>query len=385
MKQILCALRLPSDRLLQTLYIQAQKYGWQLERCGECIPRNWSGDGVISDFFSLRQLRRIRNFDSTPVVSRRLDPKKNIRCVCCDTARLARLVTDYFAGKGFQNYALAAERLWPGGDPDRPHDSNYAIIAELRRRSLSCFSCWWNPGQKPGTIDDYEKSLQKLRAFFSEVPKPIALYLSTPRHLPRVYRVLAELRLVVPRDVAVLCNTDAPLPQEYSVTPTSCVVGELMDAGIMLMDTLNRMLNNEFVPESFVYTMPHRIYSRMSTDTLAVSHPQLREAIEFIKRNCGENIGIEETSLAVGLSRAGLDRLFRDFLDCTPRAFLIRQRMEKACQLLSETELPVKGIAPLCGYGSPLALYNAFRAYYGITPGAYRRRKQENQMPTPAP
>lgn len=125
--------------------------------------------------------------------------------------------------------------------------------------------------------------------------------------------------------------------------------------------------------------------ARMSTDTLAVSHPQLREAIEFIKRNCGENIGIEETSLAVGLSRAGLDRLFRDFLDCTPRAFLIRQRMEKACQLLSETELPVKGIAPLCGIGRPACPVQRLRAYYGSTPGAYRRRKQENQMPTPAP
>ena len=379
MKQILCALRLPSDHLLQTLYIQSQKYGWQLECCGERIPQNWSGDGVISDFFSLEQLKQIKNFDNTPIVSRELNPKKNIRCVCCDTEKLAKLVVDYFATKGFLNYALAAERLWPGGNPEKPHDSNRAIISELQKRKFNCFSCWWNPGLMPNASEDYEKSLQKLRIFFLNVPKPIALYLSSPRHLPRIYRILAELQLSVPKDIAVLCNTDAPLPQEYAVIPTSCVVGELMDAGVMLTETLNRMLHNELISEEFIYTSPHRIYSRLSTDTLAVPHPQLRSAVDFIKRNCGANIGIETTASTIGLSRAGLDRLFRTYLNCTPRAFLIQQRLEKACQILSETDLPIKEIAPLCGYGSSLALYNAFRSYYGVPPGAYRKHRQKNE------
>lgn len=49
-------------------------------------------------------------------------------------------------------------------------------------------------------------------------------------------------------------------------------------------------------------------------------------------------------------------------------------RIQKAADLLSDTELPVEEVACLTGYRSVSGLYKRFHAVYGMSPGAYRKR-----------
>ena len=46
--------------------------------------------------------------------------------------------------------------------------------------------------------------------------------------------------------------------------------------------------------------------------------------------------------------------------------------MEKACELLSETELPVSEVSKAVGYENPLYFSQVVKRIYGISPVKYR-------------
>ncbi|MBE6616195.1 MAG: helix-turn-helix transcriptional regulator, partial [Ruminococcaceae bacterium] len=48
-------------------------------------------------------------------------------------------------------------------------------------------------------------------------------------------------------------------------------------------------------------------------------------------------------------------------------------RMEKACQMLVQTELPAGEIAVTIGYGTVKHFYRVFREMIGMTPQQYRK------------
>ena len=92
MKHVLCALQEPNEVLLNHIYEFGRQHGWSVEGCGEKIPRRWFGDGVLSDYLTQKELSVIDRFEQTPVVSRILLPRRNIRTVRPDTERIASMI-----------------------------------------------------------------------------------------------------------------------------------------------------------------------------------------------------------------------------------------------------------------------------------------------------
>jgi AraC-like DNA-binding protein len=69
-----------------------------------------------------------------------------------------------------------------------------------------------------------------------------------------------------------------------------------------------------------------------------------------------------------------LERRFQDVLGHTPFEEIRRQRMEKAKELLVETQLSMLQVAVRCGYESASSFITAFRGRVGCTPETYRTR-----------
>ncbi|WP_243859628.1 GlxA family transcriptional regulator [Amycolatopsis arida] len=65
-------------------------------------------------------------------------------------------------------------------------------------------------------------------------------------------------------------------------------------------------------------------------------------------------------------------RRFRDEVGLSPGQWLTRQRVERARQLLEETDLPVDRIAAECGFGTAASLRQHLQAAIGVSPSAYR-------------
>jgi AraC-like DNA-binding protein len=64
--------------------------------------------------------------------------------------------------------------------------------------------------------------------------------------------------------------------------------------------------------------------------------------------------------------------VFRDVAGVTPHRYVVELRTSHAARLLRDTLVPVTDICFDSGFGSMPSFYAAFRAAYGMTPGAYR-------------
>ncbi len=79
----------------------------------------------------------------------------------------------------------------------------------------------------------------------------------------------------------------------------------------------------------------------------------------------------------VPLTRRDLESRFRRILGCTPHKEIVRVRIDRVKQLLSETDLPMGRVAQLAGYTHVEYMSAAFKKRVGLSPRQYRSTAQE--------
>lgn len=125
------------------------------------------------------------------------------------------------------------------------------------------------------------------------------------------------------------------------------------------------------VCEQFVHG---KIRARRDLQRLAVPHRynlqnrKLQAVIERIERNIDKDLSIEELASGVCITRRQLERLFRTELDESPAEFRQRLRLDKARQLLQQSDLSIMQVSMACGYDSPSYFARCYRERFSRTP-----------------
>lgn len=98
-----------------------------------------------------------------------------------------------------------------------------------------------------------------------------------------------------------------------------------------------------------------------------------RQAAAFMQQNYSRSIGVEDAARQAGVSRSCLYRAFQAEFRCAPSVYLTRYRIQRACQLLRHSALPVGAVAASVGFEDPFYFSRAFRRELGLSPTEYRR------------
>ncbi len=124
------------------------------------------------------------------------------------------------------------------------------------------------------------------------------------------------------------------------------------------------------------------IYSSIRTDQdtqrlsiptrIGVRHPKLSRVIQMMEKNIEEPISPAVLAKDVGMSTRQLERLFRKYLIRSPKRYYMELRLQKARNLLMQTDMSVINVALACGFASPSHFSKCYRAHYNTTP--YRER-----------
>ncbi len=112
---------------------------------------------------------------------------------------------------------------------------------------------------------------------------------------------------------------------------------------------------------------------RLSVPTrIGVRHPKLSQVIQIMENNIEEPISPSTLAKDVGMSTRQLERLFRRYLNRSPKRYYMELRLQKARNLLMQTDMTVINVALSCGFASPSHFSKCYRAHYNTTP--YRER-----------
>jgi transcriptional regulator GlxA family with amidase domain len=112
---------------------------------------------------------------------------------------------------------------------------------------------------------------------------------------------------------------------------------------------------------------------RLSVPTrIGVRHPKLSQVIQMMEANIEEPISPSILAKDVGMSTRQLERLFRRYLNRSPKRYYMELRLQKARNLLMQTDMSVINVALACGFASPSHFSKCYRAHYDTTP--YRER-----------
>ena len=108
------------------------------------------------------------------------------------------------------------------------------------------------------------------------------------------------------------------------------------------------------------------------------NHPQKHlviKAQKYIHENYHNQISLSDVANALSCSEAWAARIFRQVVGMTVVQYITKIRMEKACELLSETSLRITDIAMKTGYSGMVHFGRMFKEETGMTPKEYRKQK----------
>ena len=119
---------------------------------------------------------------------------------------------------------------------------------------------------------------------------------------------------------------------------------------------------------SVLHQLPSNVWKNRKLDIRVIS------GIRHMEQNIRE-IEISNRILAEkgGMSVNAYARLFKDQTGFSPRKYLSRMRVEKACNLLHHSQLSIEQIAADCGFSDRYYFTRVFTKTMKASPGAYRK------------
>lgn len=99
----------------------------------------------------------------------------------------------------------------------------------------------------------------------------------------------------------------------------------------------------------------------------------LRRCIELMRARLAEDISLDDLAAEAKLSPFHFARMFKQSVGVPPRVYLTQLRVEKARELLQQSELSITEIAQEVGYSSSQVLARLFIKHQRRSPSDYRR------------
>ncbi len=114
------------------------------------------------------------------------------------------------------------------------------------------------------------------------------------------------------------------------------------------------------------------IRSHAGTHDHNQSYSRIAPAVEYLREHFRDKISIENLAKIAGLSSRQFGRCFAEAYGISPQTFLIKMRVQAACELLRNSNDELADIAMSLGFYDQSSFTLQFRQHMGQTPRRYR-------------
>jgi len=102
----------------------------------------------------------------------------------------------------------------------------------------------------------------------------------------------------------------------------------------------------------------------------------LSKAVDYIHKHYDEALRLPQLAEMAGLSVYQFDQRIRALFHVTAGQYLVKVRIDAACEKLASSTDPIAQIALSCGYSDQSAFSRQFKQAVGVSPLAYRKKMQ---------
>jgi LacI family transcriptional regulator len=337
--------------------------------------KDWEGDGIIARIENRPMADAIRRVGLPAVDVRYLLPNLEMPSVRTDDEAVARVASEHLLERGFRHFAFCG---FDGADySDIRRDSFAQRIAHA---GLRCHA--FKDPQRPrraSTLEYEEHGLKfedLVAGWLKDLPKPIGLMACNDIRGQQVLNACRAIGVAVPDEVAVVGVDNDEVLCDLSDPPLSSVVPNTERIGYEAAALLDRMMTGAKTPRQPIFIEPVGIVTRRSTDVLAIEDRHIVTAVRFIREHASEGIDVRDVLRAVPLSRSTLERRFARALGRSPKDEILRVRLNRAKQLLAETDFSLAMVAEKVGFEHTEYLSVIFKKKAGLTPGQFRAQSR---------
>lgn len=169
---------------------------------------------------------------------------------------------------------------------------------------------------------------------------------------------------------------DSGAIMSYEPQRTLQIFTSIMDAGLE---------KSPFSQELCCSYLKIALYEQAADDVRSAGHKSESERTyhkcrSYIDKNFSDIVAVSEVADNCCVNIRYMARLFKTYGSLSPHEYIMRLKMNRAGQLLLNSELPVKVVAKLVGFEDPYHFSRNFSKFHGISPKLYRIKHINNQQ-----
>ncbi|MHB1423736.1 MAG: XylR family transcriptional regulator [Gemmataceae bacterium] len=347
---------------------------WQERGLSDRPPawlHHWDGNGVIARITTWPLARAIQRLALPVVDLYGWLPGLKWPCLRANNAKVARLALDHLLERGFRQVAYCGFTGVNYSDERLKFFQQWSLEARIvchvytspRLRE----TCVLADREQQGLL--YEA---KVADWLRGLPKPVGILACSDICGQQILNSCRAIGLLVPDQIAVLGVDNDEILCNLSNPPLSSVNLNCERIGYEGAELLARMMAGRPAPERTTLIEPRGIATRHSTDVLAIEDADIVEAVRLIRTRACSGLTVAELLASCSLSASTLERRFTQLLGHSPKAEILRVRLQCVVELLADPNLSLAAIAARTGFKYPEYMNAVFKKKFGMSPGQYR-------------
>jgi LacI family transcriptional regulator len=289
--------------------------------------------------------------------------------VLADNAAIGRMAAEHLMDKGLEHLAFLTESA---SQVARERQRGFTDAVEMHGRSIHSLSAV-DTSEVVQPATDFAVRVDRIARQLSRLPKPLGVMLQYDGDVGYIAEACNRAGLTIPEQVAVIGVDNSDAICVWGELPLSSVDSNRRQHGYEAAALLDRLMAGEAAPKAPIRIAPARVVARKSSDVLAISDPNVKKAVEFIRDHWADpDVGAEDVVRATAVSRGKLYQLFREHMERGVTEVLTRYRVTEAKRLLRDTDMKLYAVAMRTGFSSEDHLMRVFKRVVGLTTSAFR-------------
>jgi LacI family transcriptional regulator len=215
------------------------------------------------------------------------------------------------------------------------------------------------------------------RKQLARLPKPLGLFAEDDLLAARVIETATDEGWRVPGDLAVVGCGDMELVCEFGPVSITSIAEPLEEQAYRAAAMLDTLMSGQRLPEPKCVLLPVGLSARESTNSVAASLDIVKRAVACMAEQLHDSsLDAQRVADQCGVSLRVLYREFDKDLRSTPMVCLLKMRLRRAKEMLTQGGRKIEDIAEACGFGSLRTFQRAFQRVESESPLRWKQARR---------